>query len=105
MIPLNKEEVFTYAVYVSYFLYIVIALGLSRTAPIYLSYLDSFIRIFVSLFLIVQFNPFSHVTQFNDFDRKVAFSAGVFTFATTSVNQLLLFFYYKVKSTIKKHIQ
>jgi len=104
MISLNKEEIFTYAIYFNYILYIVIALGLSQTAPIYLQYLDSFIRNFVSLFLIVQFNPFNDITEFTQFDRKVAFSAGVFTFATSSVNQLLLFFFNKVKTTIKKHI-
>ena len=90
MFYLNKEEIFNYAVYLTYILYIVIALGLSRSAPIYLAYLDSMMRIFVSSFLIYQFNPFfSHSTEFTDFDRKVAFSAGVFTFTTTVVGQIL----------------
>jgi hypothetical protein len=93
---LNKEKIFTYAIYLSYFLYIVVALGLSRSAPKYLGYLDYFIRIFVSLFLIIQFNPFRHTTEFNDFDRKVAFSAGVFTFATTGINQILQHYFKKV---------
>jgi len=104
MISLNKEEIFTYAIYLTYFFYIVIALGLSQTAPIYLQYLDSFIRNFVSLFLIIQFNPFNNIAEFTQFDRKMAFSAGVFTFATSSVNQLLMYSFNKVKTTIKKHI-
>lgn len=103
MFYLNKEEIFTYAIYLSYFLYIIIALGLSRSAPIYLAYLDSVIRLFVSSFLIYQFNPFfSQSTEFTDFDRKVAFTAGVFTFTTTIIGQILssfikTTFYNKVK--------
>lgn len=96
MISLNKEDIFTYSVYLSYFLYIVVALGLSRSAPKYLQFLDSLIRIFVSLFLIIQFNPFRNNIEFNDFDRRVAFSAGLFTFATTGVNQLLQYYFTKI---------
>jgi hypothetical protein len=100
----NKEEIYNYIIYLTYFLYIVIALGLSTSAPNYLKYLDSFIRLFVSVFLIIRFNPLRKVTDFNDFDRKIAFSAGVFTFTTTTVNQLLINYFHKFKSDIKKHV-
>lgn len=105
IIPLTKEQVFTYMIYLSYFLYIVVALGLSRSAPKYLSYLDSIIRIYVSLFLIYQFNPFLKPTvEFTELDRKMAFSAGVFTFTTTAINQLLMNYFLRIKSSVKKHI-
>jgi len=100
----DKEKIYTYVIYFTYFLYIVVALGLSRNAPNYLKHLDSFIRLFVSLFLIVQFNPLRKVTDFNEFDSKIAFSAGVFTFTTTTVNQLLLNYFTKIKETIKKQV-
>ena len=67
-----------------------IALGLSATAPKYLSFLDYYVKIYVSLFLILRFNPFRHV-KFTSLDKKIAFSAGVFIlFATTSINQTLI---------------
>lgn len=100
----DKEKIYTYIVYFTYFLYIVVALGLSRNAPIYLQYLDSFIRLFVSLFLIFQFNPLRKTTEFNEFDRKIAFSAGLFTFTTTTVNQLLMNYYNIIKTVVKKRI-
>jgi hypothetical protein len=100
----DKEEIYTYIIYFSYFLYIVVALGLSRNAPIYLQHLDSFIRLFVSLFLIFQFNPLRKVSEFNELDRKIAFSAGLFTFTTTTVNQILMNYFNIIKITIKKHI-
>jgi hypothetical protein len=104
-ININKEQIYTYIIYTSYFLYIVVALGLSRSAPTYLKYLDSFIRIYVSLFLIYHFNPFIHNNaEFTNFDRKIAFSAGVFIFTTTAVNQLLVYYLYLFTKTIKKHI-
>ena len=88
LLGFTREQVFTYMIYTSYVLYIVVALGLSRSAPKYLSYLDSAIRIYVSLFLMYQFNPFLNQTaEFTELDRKMAFSAGVFTFTTTAVNQ------------------
>ena len=104
MISINREQIFTYTVYTSYFLYIVVALGLSRSAPTYLKYLDSVIRIFVSLFLIYQFNPFRHDVAFSDLDRKIAFSAGIFIFTTTAINQLLMYYLHEITKALKKHI-
>ena len=54
----NKElhtfqfRVFTLVVYVTWILYIVIALNLSISAPEYLNYLQSVMKIYISLFLI-----------------------------------------------------
>ena len=48
----------------TWFLYIVILLVLSATAPQYLDDLNYYVQIYVSLFLVYRFNPFRHV-QFN----------------------------------------
>lgn len=75
-------------VIITWLLYIIIVLGLSTNAPEYLSTLNSFVKIYISLFLIYRFNPFRHV-KFTELDVKISFSAGVFLLATTAINSIL----------------
>ena len=76
------------SIYITWALYIAIALGLSTNAPEYLDYLQSFVKIYISLFLIYRFNPFRKVT-FTELDSKIAFSAGLILLATTAINTVL----------------
>jgi hypothetical protein len=82
-------------------LYFIIALGLSSKAPEYLSTLDYFLKIYVSLFLIYRFNPFRKI-KFTELDRKVAFSAGFFVLATTTVNQILIYYLEEIKNIVMR---
>ena len=85
-----QEHIFDFTFLIIYILYFAIALGLSATAPKYLSFLDYYVKIYVSLFLIWRFNPFRHV-KFTSFDKKIVFNAGIFVlFATTSINEILI---------------
>jgi hypothetical protein len=85
-----QEHIFDFTFLIIYILYFAIALGLSATAPKYLSFLDYYLKIYVSLFLIWRFNPFRYV-KLTSFDKKIAFNAGIFVlFATTSINQILI---------------
>ena len=85
-----QENIFDFTFLIIYILYFAIALGLSATAPKYLSFLDYYVKIYVSLFLIWRFNPFRHV-KFTSFDKKIVFNAGIFVlFATTSINEILI---------------
>lgn len=83
-----QEKVFDTIMIGTYVLYIIIALGLSASAPLYLSTLDYYVRLYVSLFLIYRFNPF-RIVKFTDFDRKIGFNAGIFLLTTTALNQIL----------------
>jgi hypothetical protein len=83
-----QYNVFTVIIYVTWSLYIIIALGLSATAPQYLDELQSYVKIYVSLFLLWRFNPFRNV-QFTKLDSKIAFSAGLLLLATTFINTIL----------------
>jgi len=69
-------------------LYISTTFGLFVNAPQYLNDLHFFVQIYVSLFLILRFNPFRKIV-FNDLDRRIAFSAGVFLFATSAIDKYL----------------
>jgi hypothetical protein len=83
-----QYKVFTIVIYIIWSLYIIIALGLSANAPEYLDELQSYVKIYVSLFLLWRFNPFRHV-QFTRLDAKIAFSAGLLLLATTFINKFL----------------
>ena len=78
---LNTITFFTYV------LYIVIALGLSATAPSYLSDLLFYTKMYVSLFLIYRFNPIRRI-KFTPLDAKIAFNAGIFLLFTTAINRI-----------------
>jgi hypothetical protein len=82
-----QSNAFDIVVYLSWFLYIAIFLGLSSNAPEYLYILQTIVKIYVSLFLIYRFNPFRHV-KFTQLDTKIAFSAGLFLLGTTALDTI-----------------
>lgn len=100
--PFNKDihafqnKAYDIIVYITWILYIVVALGLSVNAPQYLNELQYYIKLYVSLFLIIRFNPFRRV-KFTGLDAKIAFSAGVFLLATTAIDSILKSYFVKIK--------
>lgn len=98
-----QNTIFNYIIFISYFLYILIALGVSAKAPQYLEDIQYWVKIYVSLFLIYRFN-FLRKIQFTELDRKVAFSAGLFIFTTTIFNQILVTYLKEIKSFAKQYI-
>ena len=70
---------------------------MSTNAPAYLESLDSFVRIYISLFLLIRFNPFQKIV-FTDLDRKIGFSAGLFLFTTTTINHVMITYFDKFKT-------
>jgi hypothetical protein len=95
-----QNRMYDIVVYITWLLYIIIALGLSANAPQYLDDLQNFVKLYVSLFLIYRFNPFRNV-KFTDLDAKIAFSAGIFLLATTAINNIL----HKYLSQLKQYIE
>ena len=83
-----QNKFFDIVLYITYILYIAVALGLSANAPQYLDELQKYIKLYISLFLIYRFNPFRRV-KFNDLDAKIAYNAGWFLLATTFVDSIL----------------
>jgi len=95
-----QDAAFNIVIYLTWFLYIIILLGLSENAPQYLDDLEYYVKIYVSLFLLIRFNPFQRI-QFTELDSKIAFSAGVFLLATTAIEGFVL----KYLGDIRKHLQ
>ena len=85
---------------ITYFLYVVIALGLSASDPRYLDDLVYYTKIYVGVFLVTRFNPFRRV-KFTPLDARIAFNAGMFLLFATVLNGILQ----KYVAIIKPHTQ
>lgn len=74
------ENIFLYSLYLIIFLTILAIFGLSKTAPIYLKYLKTFLQIYIGLLLVYLYNPFifNKNKKFTDIDRKIIFTSGSF---------------------------
>ena len=98
---MNKvyQDIFLYGLNFSFVLYFLAMLGISSLSPQYLSNLRIFLKIYVSILLIYFYNPISYKEKkFTDFDRKLAFSAGIFLLlSTTIVDSIELFLKDKTK--------
>ena len=86
-----QEKVFDYVSVITYILYIVIAFGLSASAPKYLDDLLFYTKMYISLFLIYRFNPFT-LSKFTPLDAKMAYNAGIFLLFTTALNSVLVYY-------------
>jgi hypothetical protein len=84
-----QDKVFDYVTVFIYILYIVIAFGLSTSAPKYLDDLLFYTKMYISLFLIYRFNPFT-LSKFTPLDAKIAYNAGIFLLFTTVLNSVLV---------------
>jgi hypothetical protein len=84
-----QNKAFDYITIFTYILYIVIAFGLSATAPTYLNDLLFYTKMYISLFLIFRFNPI-RLVKFTPLDAKIAFNAGIFLLFTTLVNSVMV---------------
>jgi len=82
-----QSRAFDFLTYASLALYIIIALGLSASAPEYLTVLQYYLKLYISIFLIWRFNPFRRV-KFTKLDATIAFNAGVFLLSTLVIGYL-----------------
>lgn len=90
------QSAFMYALYASYVLVAIAITGVVHLDPAYLDTIETFIKFYVSIFLMARFNPLVR-TKFTPFDAMIAWSAGLFLFVTTSVFQI-------VEATVYKQI-
>ena len=94
-----QNRAFDIFIFISWVLYFAILFGVSVNAPSYLDSVDYYAKLYVSLFLLYRFNVFRKIT-FTELDRKIAFSAGVFLFATTALNQTLTTYLDPIKAKV-----
>ena len=95
-----QHNVLDFVTYITYFLYISVAFGISATAPKYLDDLLFYTKMYVSLFLIYRFNPFRRI-KFTSLDAKIGYNAGIFLLATTIINSVLVTYVDSFKDKIQ----
>ncbi len=85
-----QELIFDWIFYIIYFLYLTAYFRIMYLHNInnneLIETLNKFMTYYISLFLIIRFNPFSK-NKFTDFDKKIAFTAGLFLITTTALGQ------------------
>jgi hypothetical protein len=92
-----QDQLFNIFIFLSWSLIIISSLGFSD-APKYISNLNYYVSIYICLFLMWRFHPFKTRYEFTNLDRKIAFSAGLFIFTTSALNQYLLLVENKIKN-------
>ena len=98
-----QEKAFDFIFYLSYFFYFLFFIGFANNAPEYLVPLNYYFQIYVSLFLIIRFNPFSKI-KFTELDKKIAFTAGLFMVSTTILNKSMLDYVEEARSFVHSKI-
>lgn len=90
------QKLYIFGLYTSYLLFFISLTGIIALKPSYLTVLENILKYYVCIFLIVRFNPFvkkRSITQKEiDFDRRVAFSAGIFLLLTTAITDITVSF-------------
>ena len=101
-----SERLFLYSLNASFILYIIVLLGVGGYAPQYLETLKSFLRIYIGLLLVINYNPYSYTERkFGEFDRQLVFSSGIFLLLTsTIISSIESYIQYKAKNIISNSI-
>ena len=97
MLNLNKlfygkgfgENIFLYILYGSWIIYFLSLIGTFSFGIQYLYILREVLKVYVALFLIIQFNPYKKERMMSRFDKQIAFQAGIFLFLTSILGGLV----------------
>ena len=85
---MNKlyENIFLYGINISFILYLLAFLGVGGFAPQYLEYLQYGLKIYVSIILIILYNPITYKERnFREFDRQIVFASATFLLLSTTI--------------------
>jgi hypothetical protein len=69
--------------------YLAVLVGIVDTAPEYIHTLESYIKVYVALFLVLRFNKYTGTSHFTPLDRKIVFTAGLVVLSTSALNWLV----------------
>ena len=102
------KKAYTWGLYLSYALFGLALTGVLTVDPRYVSTLQTGIKYYVCAFLLLRFNPLTHKparsAQTAEFDRKMAFSAGVFLLLTTAVTSVAASYVARARATVERAV-
>ena len=82
-----SDTVLKYYSYLFYFIVITAYVGIGYQAPKELVTFNYYLKILIGIFLVYRFNSYRKNIKFEEFDRRVAFSAGMFILSTTILSK------------------
>ena len=87
------QQFYLYGSILSYSVFLLTLTGIVTFAPTHILLLQKMLKYYVCLFLIIRFNPFKKIRNITkkdvEFDRKVAFSSGIFLLLTTTLTEII----------------
>lgn len=87
------QQLYLYGSILSYSIFILTLTGIVTFAPSQVMLLQKILKYYVCLFLIIRFNPLIKTKNNSqkdiEFDRKIAFSAGIFLLLTTTITDII----------------
>lgn len=86
------EKIYLFFYYLAWIMYIFSIIGISSFGLNFFQEVQHYLRIYISLFLIIKFNPWGIVSKYgkiSNFDRIIAFQAGIFILTTTLLNNII----------------
>ena len=75
--------------YSSYVLYFIAFTGILSLNPSYLSVLETFIKYYISIMLLIRFNPFVD-RKITKFDKKLVFTSALLLFISTTAYSIAI---------------
>jgi hypothetical protein len=84
------KTLYTYLIYLSFILEVLIYLGIFDLGPQYMKTTMTIIKLYISGYLIYKLNPLTRgVVQFDEFEKNLIFSCAIYLLLSTSIAQYL----------------
>ena len=99
------REIYNNIINISYVFFALAFTGITIVSPSYLNVLEIVTKYYVCFFLLLRFNPLvskhiKYTREIAEFDRRIAFSAGVFLILTTTLTNVTIDYINKLKHKI-----
>ena len=82
------KNLYTIALYMSYALFVIAFTGVATVNHKYMDALETILKLYVGLFLIIRFNPWAKKavnSEASSFDKRIAFAGGMALLLTSAV--------------------
>ena len=93
---------YLWSVFLIHVTYAIVLIGLVETEPQYLTTIEYYVKVYVSIFLIWRFNPYSHTGKFTEIDRRIVFSAALFILTTSALKHVIDQYRPQIKTTLRR---
>ena len=93
---------YLWTVFLIHVTYAIVLVGLVETEPSFLANVEYYVKVYVSVFLILRFNPYWHTGKFTEIDRRIVFSAAIFIVTTSVLKHVIDQYRPQIKSTLRR---